>query len=118
MSLTRLFSLVVALDILGLLASSGSFGHAVLKGTTINAPLPFVIVQGLAVLAATRYRAGAAVLAALCLVSVFSGTTDGSYGADLAAGERMIQIALVTATVLLGVAALRSAVRPRALAVG
>jgi hypothetical protein len=118
MSLTRLFSLVVALDVLGLLVSTDGFGHALVSGTSINAPFPFVVVQGLAVLAATRYRAGAAVLALLCLISVFSGTTDGSFGADLASGARMIQIALVAATVLLGAAALRAAVRPRALAVG
>ena len=118
MSLTRLFSLVVAFDVLGLLVSGDSFGDALVNGTSINAPLPFIVVQGLAVLAATRYRAGAAVLALLCLISVFSGATDGSYGADLAAGERMIQIALVAATVLLAAAALRAAVRPRALAVG
>jgi len=112
MSLTRLFSLVIAFDILGLLVAGDGFGHALVSGSSISAPFPFVVVQGLAVLAATRYRAGAAVLALLCLVSVFSGTTDGSYGADLAAGERAIQIGLVTATLLLGATALRNAIRP------
>ena len=111
MSLTRLFSLVLALDILGLLVSSDSFGHALVSGTSINAPFPFVVVQGLVVLAATRYRAGAVVLALLCLISVFSGTADGSYAADLAAGERVIQIGIVAATLLLGATALRNAIR-------
>ena len=111
MSLTRLFSLVIAFDILGLLVAGDGFGHALVSGTSISAPFPFVVVQGLAVLAATRYRAGAAVLALLCLVSVFSGTTDGSYAADLAAGERVIQIGLVAATLLLGATALRNAIR-------
>jgi hypothetical protein len=111
MSITRLFSLVLALDILGLLVSGDSFGHALVSGTSINAPFPFVVVQGLAVLAATRYRAGAVVLALLCLISVCSGTTDGSYVADLAAGERVIQIGIVAATLLLGATALRNAIR-------
>ena len=118
MSLTRLFSLVLAFDILGLLVAGDGFGHTLVSGTSFSAPFPFVVVQGLAVLAATRYRAGAAVLALLCLISVFSGTTDGSYAADLAAGERVIQIGLVAATVMLGATALRNAIRPPALAVG
>src|SRR4051812_38288194 len=118
MSLTRLFSLVVAFDVLGLLVSGDGFGHALVSGTSISAPFPFVVVQGLAVLAATRYRAGAAVLGLLCLISVFSGTSDGSYVADLAAGERFIQVGIVASTLLLAAAAIRTAVRPRALAVG
>jgi hypothetical protein len=118
MSLTRLFSLVVAFDVLGLLVSGDGFGHALVSGTSISAPFPFVVVQGLAVLAATRYRAGAAVLGLLCLISVFSGTSDGSYVADLAAGERVIQIGVVAATAMLGATALRNAIRPPALAVG
>jgi len=118
MSLTRLFSLVLAFDILGLLVSGDSFGHTLVSGTSFSAPFPFVVVQGLAVLAATRYRAGAAVLALLCLISVFSGTSDGSYAADLAAGERLIQIGVVASTLALGAAAIRTAIRPRALAVG
>jgi hypothetical protein len=111
MSLTRLFSLVVAFDILGLLVTNNSFGDALVNGTSISAPFPFVVVQGLAVLAATRYRAGAVVLALLCLISVVSGTADGSYTADLAAGERMIQLSIVASTLLLGFTALRNATR-------
>jgi len=118
MTLTRLFSLVVAFDILGLLVANDSFSDKLVNGTAINAPFPFVVVQGLAVLAATRYRAGAVVLGLLCLVSVFSGTSDGSYAADLAAGERFIQIGIVASTLALGGAAIRMAIRPHALAVG
>ena len=118
MSLTRLFSLVVAFDILGLLVANETFSDKLVNGTSINAPFPFVVVQGLAVLAATRYRAGAVVLALLCLVSVVSGTADGSYAADLAAGERMIQIGIVVSTLALAAVALRNAIRPPALAVG
>jgi uncharacterized membrane protein YphA (DoxX/SURF4 family) len=118
MTLTRLFSLVVAFDVLGLLVANDSFSDKLVNGTAINAPFPFVVVQGLVVLAATRYRAGAVVLALLCLISVFSGTSDGSYTADLAAGERFVQIGIVASTLLLAAAAIRTAVRPRALAVG
>jgi uncharacterized membrane protein YphA (DoxX/SURF4 family) len=118
MTFTRLFSLVLAFDLLGLLVANDSFSDKLVNGTAINAPLPFVVVQGLAVLAATRYRTGAVVLALLCLISVFSGTSDGSYAADLAAGERIIQMGVVAATTLLGAVAVRAAIRPRALAVG
>jgi hypothetical protein len=118
MSLTRLFSLVLAFDVLGLLVTSDGLGHALVSGTAISAPFPFVAVQALVVLAATRYRAAAIALTLLCAVSVFSGVTDGSYAADLTAGERFIQLGIVASTTLLGAATLRTAIRPRALAVG
>jgi hypothetical protein len=111
MTLIRLFSLVVAFDILGLLVANESFGDKLVNGTAINAPFPFVVVQGLIVLAATRYRAGAIVLALLCLVSVVSGASDGSYAADLAAGERLIQVGIVVSTLALGAAAIKAAIR-------
>jgi hypothetical protein len=118
MSPTRLFSIVLAFDLLGLLVTSDSFGHAVVSGTAINAPIPFVAVQALIVLAATRYRAAAVFLGLLCAVSVLSGFSDGSYSADLAAGERIIQLGIVASTLLLGATALRTAIRPRTLVVG
>lgn len=116
MSLTRLFSIVLAFDVLGLLVTSDSFGHAVVSGTAINAPFPFVVVQALVVLGATRYRAAAVLLGLLCAISAFSGFGDGSYTADLAAGERIIQLGIVVSTLLLGATALRMAIRSRALA--
>jgi uncharacterized membrane protein YphA (DoxX/SURF4 family) len=118
MTLTRIFSLVLVFDVLGLLVANETFSDKLLNGTAINAPFPFVVVQGLVVLAATRYRAAAGALALLCLVSVFSGTADGSYAADLAAGERVIQVGIVVSTLWLGAVAMRNAIRPRALAVG
>jgi hypothetical protein len=122
MTLTRIFAAVLALDVLGLVitlaAGNEDLVHALVVGTPINAPFTFVAVQALVVLAATRHRAGAAVLALLCLVSVVSGASDGSYAADLSAAERTLQLALVAATAVLGTYALRAAVRPRALAVG
>ncbi len=122
MTLTRLFAAVLALDVLGLAitlaAGSEDLVHTLTVGTPISAPFTFVAVQALAVLAATRHRAGAAVLAVLCLVSLASGAFDGAYATGLAAGERVVQLAIVAATALLGAAAAHAAIRPRRLAVG
>lgn len=122
MTLTRIFVAVLALDVLGLAVTlatgSEDLVHALFVGTPINAPFTFVAVQALAVLAATRHRAGGVVLVLLCVVSVVSGAEDGSYAAGLGAAERAIQVGLVAATAVLGAYALRSAIRPRALAVG
>ncbi len=120
--LTRIFAAVLALDVLGLAvtlaAGDEDLVHALVIGTPISAPFTFVAVQALIVLAATRHRAAAGVLAALCLVSVVSGASDGSYAADLSAAERVLQLSLVATTAALGAAAIRAAVRPRALVVG
>jgi hypothetical protein len=51
------------------------------------------------------------VLALLCTVSVMSGVFDGSYSADLAAADRLLQLSLVAATAALGAAAVGTAVR-------
>jgi hypothetical protein len=122
MTLMRIFAAVLALDVVGLVvtlaAGNEDLVHALTIGTPINAPFTFVAVQALIVLAATRHRAGAAVLVLLCLVSVVSGASDGSYAADLTAAERAIQLGIVAATALLGATAARAAIRPRRLAVG
>ncbi len=59
MTLTRIFAIVVALDVLGLVVplASGAerLGHALVIGTPINAPLTFVAVQALLVFAALRH---------------------------------------------------------------
>lgn len=116
MLLTRLFAAVLALDVLGVtvsvLSNAEGLGDALLNGTPINAPVTFVAVQAVVVLAATRYRAGAAILAPLCALSVLSGLFDGAYATDLATGERAIQLGIVVSTVALGACALRLAVRP------
>jgi hypothetical protein len=122
MTLTRIFAAVLALDVLGLVstlaAGNEDLVDALVIGTPINAPFTFVAVQGLIVLAASRHRAGAAVLTLLCLISVLSGASDGSYAADLSAAERTLQLALVAATAVLGASAVRAAIRPRVPAVG
>jgi hypothetical protein len=121
MTLLRTFAAVLALDVLGLAVALATgpddLGHVLVVGTPINAPFTFVAVQALIVLAATRHRAGAAVLAVLCTVSVVSGFFDGAYADDLPVAERAIQLALVAATLALGTLAARSAVRPRTQAV-
>jgi uncharacterized membrane protein YpjA len=119
MTLTRIFAAVVALDIIGAVVAAAS-GIAddsiVLIGTPLSAPFTFVAVQGIAVLAATRYRVGGVVLALLWTVSIMSGFFDGSFNdADLTAAHRVLQVALGIATVSLGAVALRSAIRPRRL---
>jgi hypothetical protein len=119
MTLTRLFAIVLAFDVLGLIvAGSDDLGRAIVSGSPANAPFPFVAVQALMVAAALRHRAGAAALTVLCLVSVVSGFGDGSYVADLSAAERVIQLGIVASTAALGVAAARAAIRPRLLVVG
>jgi hypothetical protein len=122
MTLTRIFAAVLALDVLGLVvtlaAGREDLIHTLTVGTPINAPFTFVAVQALIVLAATRHRAGAVVLALLCAVSLLSGAFDGSYGANLPAADRVLQLGIVAATALLGVAAVRAAIRPPATAVG
>lgn len=119
MTLTRLFAIVLAFDVLGLIvAGSDDLGHALVSGTPYNAPFPFVAVQALVVAAALRHRVAAAVLTALCVISVVSGFSDGSYAADLSAVERIIQLGIVSATSVLALAAAYTVVRPRALAVG
>jgi hypothetical protein len=119
MTLTRLFAAVVVLDVLGVIVATASGladDSVVLIGTPLSAPFTFIAVQGVAVLAATRYRIGAVVLAALCTISIMSGFFDGSFSdADLTAAHRALQVALGIATVSLGAVALRSAVRPRRL---
>jgi len=116
MTLTRIFAAVLALDLLGLVvtlaAGREDLLHTLTVGTPINAPFTFVAVQALIVLAATRHRVGAAVLAVLCLVSLVSGAFDGSYATDLSAADRVLQLSLVAATAGLGAAAVRAAVRP------
>ena len=117
MTLTRIFAAVVALDVLGAIVavSSGLADDSIiLIGTPLSAPFTFVAVQGLAVLAATRYRLGAVALAALCTISITSGFFDGSFSDEaLTAAHRALQVSLGVATVALGAVAVRAAVQPR-----
>jgi len=122
-TLAAAMAAVVALDVLGLVVAVAtdlaSFGHAFVSGTAINAPfVPFVPIQIALAVAALQQRhrrlaiAGAALLALACLVSVYSGTQDGSYGADeLTPAMTAIQIGIVAASAVAGIAAAAVAVR-------
>lgn len=120
---------VLAADVAGfvVVTTAGLSGasHAIVSGTSTNAPAPFVVVQmtiaGLAV--ACRGRIGgtiaAGLLVPLCPVSILSGFADGSFGdSALGAGDIVVQAAIVVATALLGALAARqvaTAIRGRSL---
>lgn len=126
MSLTRLlaiaFGVVLGFDVIGLVVSVATRREDILDalviGTAINAPFTFVAVQALVVMAAVRLRgnagrAAAVLLVLLSAISVISGFEDGSYAAQLAVGERAIQLGLVAATAAMGLLAAAVVVRPR-----
>lgn len=87
--------------------------RAVLSGTAINAPLPFLAVQLAIVTVAVSLAhrrlgaAAAALLVPLGTVSVLSGFSDGSFTRDLDALERAIQLGIVAATAVTVVVAAR-----------
>lgn len=87
---------------------------AFISGTSINAPGPFVVVQMAMVALAAGYRGrpggtvAAGLLVPLCLVSILSGFTDGSFGdSALGGGEVAVQVAIVITTAVLGALAAR-----------
>jgi hypothetical protein len=122
-TLAAAMAAIVALDVLGLIVAVAtdlaSFGHAFVSGTAINAPfVPFVPIQVAVAIAALQQRhrrlaiAAATLLALISAVSVYSGTQDGSYGADaLTPAMTAIQVAIVAATLVAGAAAALVAVR-------
>jgi len=121
--LARAYLLVAAADAVGVvLAVSGGLdglGRALGSGTPINAPIPFLVGQlAVAALAVTREgrRLGtvaAALLAVLGTVSVLSGLGDGSFTTALTAPERAVQLAIVAATGLTVVLAVKQVVAAR-----
>jgi hypothetical protein len=114
---------VVALDVLGLVVAVATglaaFGDALVSGTPISAPfVPFVASQVALAAAALQQRrrrvaiAAAGLLALACAVSVFSGTQDGSFGADeLTGAMTAIQVAIVVATLAAAVSSAQLAAR-------
>src|SRR5579871_2487605 len=100
--LAQALLLVAVFDLVGaaVAAHAGLAGAqtAIVSGTAINAPIPFLAAQ-LAILGvATAFAhrrigtAAAAFLAAMGTVSVVSGFGDGSFGHALTAPERAIQL--------------------------
>ncbi|HEX5248192.1 MAG TPA: hypothetical protein VFW14_00870 [Gaiellales bacterium] len=120
---------VLAADVAGFIVATTSglsgVSHAIVSGTSINAPAPFVVVQMTIAALAVAYRGrlggtiAAGLLVPLCLVSVLSGFADGSFGdSALGAGEIAVQPAIVVATAVLGTLAGRqvaTALRGRSL---
>src|SRR5262249_47508387 len=105
-SLAGAAAAVLAADVAGLVVATATglsgVSGAIVSGTSINAPAPFVVVQmtiaGLAV--AYRGRIGgtiaAGLLVPLCLASILSGFADGSFGdSALGTGEIAVQAAVV-----------------------
>lgn len=119
---------VLAADVAGFVVATttglSGASHAIVSGTSTNAPAPFVVVQmtiaGWAV--AGRGRIGgtiaACLLVPLCLVGILSGFADGSFGdSALGAGDIVVP-AIVVAAALLGALAARqvaTAIRARSL---
>jgi hypothetical protein len=120
---------VLAADVAGFIVATATglsgVTTAIVSGTSINAPAPFVVVQmtiaGLAVAYRSRLRGtiAAGLLVPACLVSILSGFTDGSFGdRALGAGDVAVQAWIVVATAALGALAARqvaTAVRGRPL---
>ena len=105
------------------ISGRASVRQAVLTGTPLNAPLPFVAVQALVLAAARPGRrtttAASAAVAALGAVSIASGFFDGGYAAEgynLSLPERGIQAAIVAATAGMTVAAATQTIRSHATA--
>jgi hypothetical protein len=107
--------LLLAMDVAGAIISlsaglSPTLLDALGPQARLSAPIPMMIAQVLLVVGATRRRRGVAVPAAALLVvagvlAFMSGFYDGGYAADLTAGQRFFQIALVTAHLGVGVLA-------------
>jgi hypothetical protein len=108
--LAQAYALVALLDLVGAVVAVGGgldgARRAIVSGTPINAPIPFLAAQ-LAIVAVATALAGrrigtaaAALLAALGTVSVLSGFGDGSFHHALSAPERAIQLGVVAATAL------------------
>ena len=98
-----------------------SVRQALLTGTPLNAPLPFVAVQALVLAAASGHetnKAASATVAGLGAVSIASGFFDGGYAAEgykLSLAERGIQGVIVAATAVTMIAAATQAIRARAI---
>lgn len=98
--------LLLAMDVAGALMSvsaglNPTFLDALGPQARLSAPIPMMMAQIVLVIGATRRRRGVAVPAAVLLavagvLAFLSGFYDGGYAADLTAGHRIYQIALVS----------------------
>ncbi|MFI6602881.1 hypothetical protein ACIBHX_42080 [Nonomuraea sp. NPDC050536] len=115
----RLFvgvGLLLVMDLVGAFLSvsgglNATFLDALGSQARLSAPIPMMVAQVVLVVLATRRHRGLAVPAAALLVvagvlAFLSGFYDGGYAADLTAGQRVFQIALVSAHLGVGILAL------------
>ncbi|GGS62432.1 hypothetical protein ACFFV7_00260 [Nonomuraea spiralis] len=111
---------LLAMDLIGafMAVSAGlnpTFLDALGPQARLSAPIPMMVAQAVLVAGATRSRRGVAIPAAALLavagvLAFVSGFYDGGYTAELSAGQRIYQIALVSAHLAVAVvAALRLA---------
>lgn len=116
------FAATIAANIVGAIVALSTnmvgIAHAIVSGSPLSAPVPFVLVQGLFVLAAVRASrrstavATAATVALLGLVSIVSGFGDGSYvKAGLTLADHCVQAVLVALIAVLVAAACDQTVR-------
>ncbi|MEU6415369.1 hypothetical protein [Microbispora sp. NPDC046933] len=107
--------LLLAMDVAGAFISlsaglSPTLLDALGPEARLSAPIPMMVAQVLLVVGATRRRRvvavpASALLAVAGVLAFVSGFYDGGYAADLTAGQRAFQIALVTAHLGVGVLA-------------
>lgn len=106
---------LLVMDVTGALISlsaglSPTFLDALGPQARLSAPLPMMVAQVVLAFAVTRRRravAGpaAALLVVAGLLAFLSGFADGGYAADLTAGQRVFQVALVGGHLAMGVLA-------------
>ncbi|MGW2161809.1 hypothetical protein [Nonomuraea sp. NPDC001699] len=111
---------LLAMDVIGALMAvaaglNPTFLDALGPQARLSAPIPMMVAQVVLAVGATRSRRGVAVPSAVLLavagvLAFVSGFYDGGYAAELTAGQRIYQIALVSAHLAVAVmAALRLA---------
>lgn len=116
------FAASVAVNAIGAIVALSThlvgFGQAVLNGSAVSSPLPFLTVHALFALAAVRASRRATALAAativvlMGLVALVSGFGDGSYfDSGLSIAERCVQAAVVISIVGVIVAAVAQVAR-------
>jgi hypothetical protein len=107
--------ILLVMDVVGALISlsaglSPTFLDALGPQARLSAPIPMMIAQVILAFAVSRRRRGVAAPAAVLLMiagilAFMSGFSDGGYAADLTAGQRVFQVALVAGHLTMGVIA-------------
>ncbi|GAA1007278.1 hypothetical protein Aple_017740 [Acrocarpospora pleiomorpha] len=105
--------ILLVMDVVGALISlsaglSPTFLDALGPQARLSAPIPMMIAQVILAFAVSRPRRSVAVPAAVLLMiagilAFLSGFSDGGYAADLTAAQRVLQVALVSGHLVMGV---------------